>query len=149
MRLEDLRPAEGAVKNSKRVGRGPGSGTGGTAARGNKGQLSRSGSSMAAGFEGGQMPLQRRMPKRGFTNIFRVTHAIVNLCDVVDRFPAGSVVTPADLQSKGLIKSARRSVKLLGEGDPTGAYTIKAHAFSESARAKVEKAGGTCEVIER
>jgi large subunit ribosomal protein L15 len=148
MRLEDLRPADGAVKDRRRVGRGLGSGRGRTASRGVKGQGSRSGYSMRAGFEGGQMPLQRRMPKRGFTNIFRREFTCLNVRDLVRAFPKGGAVDIADLRAKGLVKGARAEVKILGEGDVKHAFTVRAHAFSATAKEKLEKAGGKCEVIE-
>lgn len=147
MNLETLRPSEGAVKKSKRVGRGPGSGHGRTATRGNKGQKSRSGASVRPGFEGGQMPLQRRLPKRGFHNPFRVEHAWVNVGDLQARFRAGSVVGPEDLRKAGFIGSGRLPVKVLGSGELGHALTVRAHAFSATAKEKIEKAGGTCEVI--
>ncbi len=147
MELESLRPAKGAVRKSKRVGRGPGSGHGRTATRGNKGQMSRSGSSVRPGFEGGQMPLQRRLPKRGFTNVFRVEHAEVNVGVLAARFGAGAVVGPAEMHSAGLVRRKRLPVKVLGNGALDRALTVRAHAFSASARSKIEAAGGRCEVL--
>ena len=147
MELENLRPSRGATKNRKRVGRGPGSGLERTAGRGEKGQKSRSGYSSRAGFEGGQMPLQRRMPKRGFTNVFRRERACINVRDLAKRFAAGDVVTPDALRAKGLVKNVRNGVKVLGVGDLAVALTVRAHAFSAGAIDKIEKAGGKCEVI--
>lgn len=141
MKLNELSPAAGSRKPKKRVGRGPGSGTGKTAGRGHKGQKSRSGYSRRAGFEGGQMPLIRRVPKRGFTNIFRTEYAVVN---VVDLGKFEGVVTPDLLVEHGLVRGGR-PVKILGGGDLAKALTVKAHRFSGSARAKIEAAGGTCE----
>ena len=148
MELENLRPAEGAVKKPKRVGRGLGSGFGRTSGRGHKGQKSRSGFSRRRGFEGGQMPLQRRLPKRGFTNIFRKEMACVNLRALGNVFEAGSTVDPTQLAARGLVRKKRAGgVKILGDGDIDRALTVRANAFSASARSKIEKAGGTCEVI--
>jgi large subunit ribosomal protein L15 len=148
MELESLRPAKGAVKKGRRVGRGPGSGRGKTSGRGHKGQKSRSGYSSRPGFEGGQMPLQRRLPKRGFTNIFRVERACINVRDLCRRFDAGSTVGPEDLRSSGLLKDVRDGVKVLGDGEVDRALTVRAHAFTRSAREKIEAAGGSCEVLE-
>jgi large subunit ribosomal protein L15 len=145
--IHDLRPSPGATHSRKRVGRGPGSGHGKTAGRGNKGQKSRSGYRHQRGFEGGQMPLHRRIPKRGFTNIFRVEYDIVNLSDL-DRFEAGAAVTPAALAEKRLAR-ASRPVKILGGGEIGKALTVSAHKFSAGARARIEAAGGRCEVIPR
>lgn len=145
--LHELAPAPGATHYSKRVGRGPGSGHGKTAGRGYKGQKSRTGYRHQRGFEGGQMPLHRRLPKRGFTNIFRVEYDIVNLADL-DRFEPGQKVTPAELVA---LRLARRSrpVKILGDGEIGKALNVSAHKFSASAQAKIEAAGGRCEVIPR
>jgi large subunit ribosomal protein L15 len=145
--LHDLRPASGATHSRKRVGRGPGSGHGKTAGRGNKGQKSRSGYRHQRGFEGGQMPLHRRIPKRGFTNIFRVEYDIVNVSDL-DRFDAGTSVTPQALAEMRLAR-ASRPVKILGNGEIGKALTVSAHKFSAGARARIEAAGGRCEVIPR
>jgi large subunit ribosomal protein L15 len=145
--IHDLRPAPGATHSRKRVGRGPGSGHGKTAGRGNKGQKSRSGYRHMRGFEGGQMPLHRRIPKRGFTNIFRVEYDIVNLSDL-DRFEAGTEVTPQALAEKRLAR-ASRPVKILGNGEIAKALTVSAHKFSAGARARIEAAGGRCEVLPR
>ncbi len=149
MRLEDLRPAPGSTKKRKRIGRGPGSGHGKTAGKGHKGQKARSGGGVRPGFEGGQMPLFRRLPKRGFVPYGGKTEfAIVNLKDVVARFAAGSVVDPDSLLQARLIKKADRGgVKILGEGDVAHALTVRAHKISESARRKVEAAGGRVEVL--
>ena len=143
--LQDLRPSSGATRPRKRVGRGPGSGLGKTAGRGHKGQKSRSGYHHQRGFEGGQMPLHRRVPKRGFTNIFRREYDVVNLSDL-DRFDAGESVTPQEL-AKRRLAHGRRPVKILGGGELKKALTVSAHKFSESARARIEAAGGRCEVL--
>lgn len=145
MKLHDLSPAPGSKKNRKRVGRGPGSGTGKTAGRGHKGQRSRSGFSQRFGFEGGQMPLVRRVPKRGFTNIFRTEYVVVNLSRL-EGFEGD--VTPETLAAKGMVR-AGRPVKILGDGEFSTKLNVSAHKFSKSARAKIEAAGGTCEVLER
>ena len=146
MKLNELRPNPGSTKNKKRVGRGPGSGKGKTAARGHNGQKSRSGYSRKRGFEGGQMPLQRRVPKRGFKNPFRKEYSVLN----VSIFEARDVkeVTLADYRALGLVKKAEDGIKILGHGDLTKAITIHAHKFSQTAREKIEKAGGTCVVVE-
>ena len=145
--LHDLRPHAGATKNRKRVGRGPGSGLGKTSGRGEKGQKSRSGYSRKPGFEGGQMPLFRRLPRRGFNNIFRVEYAVLNL-QQLEGFRAGSVVGPADFVAKGFIgKNETATVKVLGKGKLTKAITVKAHKFSASAKEAIEKAGGKTEVL--
>ena len=143
MKLHDLRPAEGSRQNRKRIGRGPGSGTGKTAGRGHKGQRSRSGFSRRPGFEGGQMPLIRRVPKRGFTNIFRKEVATVNVSQLAD---LGSEIGPELLAERGLVRPGL-PVKILGDGDVGAAMTVKAHKFSRSAREKIEAAGGTCEEL--
>jgi large subunit ribosomal protein L15 len=145
--IHDLGPASGSTHYRKRLGRGPGSGHGKTAGRGSKGQKSRSGYRHQRGFEGGQMPLHRRVPKRGFTNIFRVEYDIVNLSDL-DRFEAGDEVNPETLHVRRLARKNRR-VKILGDGEIGKALTVSAHKFSASARGKIEAAGGRCEVIER
>jgi large subunit ribosomal protein L15 len=149
MRLEDLRPAKGATRKGKRVGRGRSSGHGKTSGRGNKGLQARSGGGARPGFEGGQMPLYRRLPKRGFTpHGGKTEYAIVNVKDLAARFAAGSVVDPDALAGTGLIKkSGRDAVKVLGDGDVGHALTVRAHRVSESARRKVEAAGGQVEVI--
>jgi large subunit ribosomal protein L15 len=146
MKLHDLSPARGSKSKKKRVGRGPGSGLGKTAGRGEKGQKSRSGYSRRPGFEGGQMPLVRRVPKRGFTNIFRVEYAVVNVGDLAE-LPAGEV-TPESLAAAGLVRRGK-PLKVLGGGELGRALQVRAHAFSGSARAKIEAAGGACEELER
>ncbi|MEM7249133.1 MAG: 50S ribosomal protein L15 [Acidobacteriota bacterium] len=146
MDLETLAPSPGAKKKRKRIGRGEASGQGGTAGRGHKGQKSRSGFSRRPGFEGGQMPLQRRVPKRGFTNIFRKEVTALNVQELAKRFEAGATVGPEELREKGLLRKSAR-LKILGEGKLEGALTVKAHAFSASARSKIEAAGGSCELL--
>lgn len=149
MKLHDLSPAKGSKKVKKRVGRGPGSGLGKTAGRGAKGQKSRSGFSQRPGFEGGQMPLVRRVPKRGFTNVFRTEYAVVNVAELAELPPeAGTEVTPDGLAARGMVRRGRL-LKVLGDGEIGRALTVKAHAFSESARKKIEAAGGSCEELER
>jgi large subunit ribosomal protein L15 len=145
--IHDLAPASGATHYRKRVGRGPGSGHGKTAGRGNKGQQSRTGYRHQRGFEGGQMPLHRRLPKRGFTNIFRVEYDIVNLRDLA-AFDAGDTVNPEILAAARLTRK-NRPVKILGDGQLQKALTVSAHKFSASAKASIEKAGGRCEVLSR
>lgn len=145
MKLHDLSPAEGSTHAPKRVGRGPGSGTGKTAGRGHNGQKSRSGYSRRAGFEGGQMPLVRRVPKRGFTNIFRKEYDVVNL----ERLEGlEGDVTLEVLVAAGLAGKTAR-VKILGDGELKSALNVQAHKFSKSARAKIEAAGGKCEVVDQ
>jgi large subunit ribosomal protein L15 len=146
MRIEDIRPAEGSTKNKKRVGRGVGSGHGKTSCKGHKGQKARSGGTKGAGFEGGQMPLQRRVPKRGFKNIFKKEYAIVNL-DTIDALKDDAVITPELLIEKGVIKKMKDGLKVLANGSIERPVTIKANAFSASAAAKIEAAGGKTEVI--
>ncbi len=144
--LSTLKPPVGARRKRKRVGRGPGSGTGKTSGRGHKGQKARSGGSIRRGFEGGQMPLQRRLPKRGFKNIFRVQVDQVNL-DVLDRvFDAGEV-DPAQMRAKGVVPRKAAVIKVLGRGELSKALTVKAHRFSQTAREKIEAAGGTVHVL--
>jgi large subunit ribosomal protein L15 len=145
--IHDLAPASGATHYRKRVGRGPGSGHGKTAGRGNKGQQSRTGYRHQRGFEGAQMPLHRRLPKRGFTNIFRVEYDIVNLRDLA-AFDAGDTVNPEILVAARLTRK-NRPVKILGDGQIEKALTVSAHKFSASAKASIEKAGGRCEVLSR
>ncbi len=145
MKLHDLSPAKGSRRPCKRIGRGPGSGTGKTAGRGHKGQRSRSGYSRRLGFEGGQMPLIRRVPKRGFTNIFRKEVAVVNLRDLSD---FEGEVTPELLAERGLVRPGL-AVKILGDGEISVSLAIKAHHFSRSARAKIEAVGGSCEELIR
>ncbi len=147
MELHDLHPAPGAKRQRKRVGRGPGSGTGKTAGRGHKGQKSRSGYSRRYGFEGGQMPLVRRIPKRGFTNIFRVEFQVVNFRDLERVFSEGDTVSPESLIEKGLVRGGKRPIKVLADGDLSKKLIVQAHKFSGSARAGIEKAGGSCEVV--
>jgi large subunit ribosomal protein L15 len=144
MELNTLKPALGSTKNRKRIGRGPGSGHGKTATKGHKGQKARSGGSIKAGFEGGQMPLQRRLPKRGFTPIDRIEYSVVNLKQL-DIFEAGTVVDAAALVSKGLIKNSCNAVKILGNGDLSKALKVTATKFSQSARDKIVASGGTFE----
>jgi large subunit ribosomal protein L15 len=146
MKLHELKPAEGSTRNIKRVGRGVGSGWGKTAGRGNKGHNARSGGGVRPGFEGGQMPLHRRLPKRGFTNIFKKEITVVNVSDL-SRFEQGAVVDQASLVRSGLIKGRNDGIKLLGQGDINIALTVKLNAVSRSAKAKIEAAGGTVEVI--
>ena len=148
MSLNNLRPPKGARKPRKRVGRGPGSGHGKTAARGTKGAKSRSGFRFKRGFEGGQMPLHRRVPKRGFHNPFRVEYAVVNLHVLEDVFDTGSAVTPEVLRERGLVRDANKKIKVLGDGDIKKTLTIRAHKFSQSAAKKIAAAGGVAEVIE-
>jgi large subunit ribosomal protein L15 len=146
MELHNLSPKAGSTKDRKRVGRGPGSGNGKTAGKGHKGQLSRSGHSHKRNFEGGQMPLVRRMPKRGFTNIFRKEFVIVNVGQL-ERFPAGAEVTPDLLLAEGVISRLRDGVKILGEGSLSRKLTVRAHKFSKKAQETIQAAGGACEVI--
>lgn len=143
MKLHELSPAPGSKRQKKRVGRGPGSGLGKTAGRGHKGQRSRSGFSQRSGFEGGQMPLIRRVPKRGFTNIFRREFQAVNLSRLSD---FEGEITPAMLEEKGIARKGM-PIKILGDGEIAKAMTVHAHKFSASARAKIEAAGGRCEVV--
>lgn len=147
MELSNLKPKKGSRHAKKRIGRGPGSGHGKTAGRGEKGQKSRSGFSRTLGFEGGQMPLQRRLPKRGFTNIFRTEYAILNLSDLQERFESGATVDRDALRKAGLLRGARK-VKVLGDGDLTKKLTVHADKFSKSAREKIEAAGGSCQVAQ-
>ena len=146
MKLHELKPAEGSTKNPKRVGRGVASGWGKTAGRGNKGHNARSGGGVRPGFEGGQMPLHRRLPKRGFTNVFKKVMAVVNVSDL-SRFESGSVVDEAALVRSGLVKGRKDGIKLLGQGEIDIALTVQINAISRSAKAKIEAAGGTVEVI--
>ena len=147
MELSNLKPKKGSRKPRKRVGRGPGSGHGKTAGRGEKGQKSRSGYSSKRGFEGGQMPLHRRLPKRGFTNIFKEEFHILNLADL-DAFEAGTTVDEAKLREAGLIKGGRRKIKILGNGELSKSLTVHAAKFSKTAREKITAAGGTCQETE-
>ncbi len=145
MRLHDLAPEKGSKSSRKRVGRGVGSGWGKTAGRGTKGQNSRSGGGVRPGYEGGQMPLQRRLPKRGFFNNFKKKYSIVNVRDL-NRFEGGTTVDPAALLAAGVIKTTRNPVKLLGQGEINVSLEIKLNAVTQSARSKVEGAGGKVEV---
>ena len=147
MKLHELHPAEGSVKNRKRIGRGPGSGTGKTSGKGHKGQNARSGGGVRPGFEGGQIPLFRRLPKRGFSNhMFKTEYAVINLSDL-NRFNDGDVVTPELLREMGIIKKQLSGIKVLGNGTLEKKVTVKAHKFSESAKTKIENSGGKVEVI--
>jgi len=144
MELNHLKPKKGARHAKKRVGRGPGSGHGKTAGRGEKGQKSRSGFHRMLGFEGGQMPLHRRLPKRGFTNIFKKEIAVVNVSEL-ERFDDGATVDEAALRHAGLIKGRVDGIKILGDGKLTRKLTVQATKFSEGARRQIEAAGGTCQ----
>lgn len=146
MKLHELRAAEGSTKNRKRRGRGTASGQGKSGGRGMNGQNSRSGGGVRLGFEGGQMPLYRRIPKRGFTNIWRTEYTILNVDDL-NRFEAGTVVTPELLEEVGLVKQVKDGIKILGEGTLEKGVTVKAHKFSKTAIEKIESAGGKAEVI--
>ena len=146
MKLHELSPAPGSVREVKRIGRGHGSGQGKTAGKGHKGQKARAGRGMRPGFEGGQMPLQRRVPKRGFTNIFATQYAVVNVGSL-NVFEDGAVVDTDALKNAGLVKKTYDGVKLLGNGSVEKKLTVKAAAFSEAAKAKIEAAGGKAEVI--
>ncbi len=147
MDLSNLRPAIGSTKNRKRIGRGAGSGTGKTAGKGHKGQNARSGGGAKPGFEGGQMPLQRRLPKRGFTPLDKKVYALVNLRDLQNLFEAGAVVDLEALGKAGLVKKIQDGIKILADGDLDKALTVKAHKFSKAAQQKIEAAGGKVEVI--
>jgi large subunit ribosomal protein L15 len=146
MDLSNLKPPKGANRNRKRVGRGPGSGLGKTAGRGSKGAQSRSGYKQKRGFEGGQMPLHRRLPKRGFHNPFRVEYAVVNLDDLAARFAAGTVVTPDVLRAERLV-TTKQPIKVLARGEIAVALTVKAHKFSGKAAEKIAAAGGSVETL--
>jgi len=146
MKLHELSPRKGSKHKKKRVGRGPGSGLGQTAGRGSKGQKSRSGHTQRPGFEGGQMPLIRRVPKRGFTSPFRTEYAVINVAQLDSLPEEQSEVNPDVLVEHGLVRSGRL-VKLLGDGQVERAFTVAAHKFSKSARQKIEKAGGSCEEL--
>nr|WP_312579046.1 50S ribosomal protein L15 [Sedimentibacter sp.] len=146
MKLHELKPNPGSVKNRKRLGRGTATGQGKTSGRGMNGQKSRSGGGVRPGFEGGQMPLYRRLPKRGFTNIFGTTYAEINV-EVLNMFEDGTEVTPEMLKSEGILKKQLDGVKILGNGDLAKKLTVKAHKFSKSAVEKIEAAGGKVEVI--
>src|SRR5918994_5775789 len=147
MDLSKLKPAEGAKREHKRVGRGQGSGNGKTAGRGHKGAQSRSGFKFKRGFEGGQMPLHRRVPKRGFHSPFRTEYAVVNLDTLADRFENGTVITPELLRERGIIRSSRQPIKVLARGDVGKKLTVKAHKFSGKAAEKIAAAGGMTEVL--
>lgn len=147
MKLHELKPNEGSRKSRKIVGRGPGSNWGKTAGRGENGQKSRSGYSRKTAFEGGQLPLYRRLPKRGFTNArFKTEYAVINLSDL-NKFEDGALVTPEILKEMGLVKNMLAGIKVLGNGTLEKKLTVKAHAFSESAKVQIEKLGGKAEVI--
>ena len=145
MKLSDLAPYPGSRKKRKRVGRGPGSGHGKTSCKGHKGQNARSGGGVKPGFEGGQMPLQRRLPKRGFTNIFQKEYTIVNVGRLENL--SETDITPEVLVNEGVVKNVRDGIKILGQGELTKALNIKAHAFSASAKEKITKAQGSVEII--
>ncbi len=148
MKINEIRPNEGATRRKIRVGRGPGSGKGKTAGRGHKGQKSRSGYSRRFGFEGGQMPLIRRLPKRGFSNYpFKKEYVGINLT-MLALFENQDVITVEDFINKGIVKDIKDGIKILGNGEINRPVTVKAHKFSKSAREKIEKAGGKCEVLE-
>jgi large subunit ribosomal protein L15 len=147
MDLSNLKPPKGAKHSKKRVGRGQGSGQGKTAGRGHKGAKSRSGFKFKRGFEGGQMPLHRRVPKRGFHNPFRVEYEVVNLDTLGEKFDAGTVVTPEMLRERGLLAGVDRPVKVLARGEITKKLTVRAHKFSGKAAEKIAAAGGATEVI--
>ncbi len=146
MRIEDLKPAGGKVRKAKRVGRGIGSGHGKTSCRGHKGQKARSGGTKGPGFEGGQMPLQRRLPKRGFKNHFAVNYAVINLKDLI-KIEGLDTITPEVLLDKGIVKDLKDGLKILGEGEIIRPITVKADAFSASALSKITAAGGKAEII--
>ncbi len=146
MKLQELSPAPGSVRDVKRIGRGHGSGQGKTAGKGHKGQKARAGRGMQPGFEGGQMPLQRRVPKRGFVNIFATNYATINVGSL-NAFEDGAVVDTAALKEAGLVKKTFDGVKILANGKLTKKLTVKAAAYSEAAKAKIEAAGGKAEVI--
>ncbi len=147
MKLHNLKPNEGSVKSRKRLGRGPSSGYGKTSGKGHKGQNARSGGGVRIGFEGGQTPLFRRLPKRGFSNApFKKTYAVINLSDL-NKFEDGAVITPELLKEMGLIKQQLDGIKVLGSGALDKKIHVKAHKFSETAQAKIEKLGGKAEVI--
>jgi len=146
MDLSNLKPALGSTKNRKRIGRGPGSGKGKTSGKGHKGQKARSGGSVKPGFEGGQMPLQRRLPKRGFTSVTKKVYNLVNLRDL-EVFEAGSVVDLEAYGKAGLVSGLKDGIKVLADGELTKSLTVQAHKFSKSAAEKIEAAGGKAEVI--
>ncbi len=146
MKLHELKPAEGSRRPRKRIGRGPGSGTGKTAGRGEKGQRSRTGYSSKRAFEGGQMPLSRRVPKRGFCNIFATRYRTVNV-EKLNKFEAGTVVGPEILLAAGLLRKGKDGVKVLGNGELTVSVTVQAHKFTKAAMQKIEAAGGKAELL--
>jgi len=146
MDLSNLKPAPGSTKNRKRIGRGPGSGTGKTSGKGHKGQNARSGGGVKPGFEGGQMPLHRRLPKRGFTSLNKKVYSLVNLRDL-DAFEAGAIVDVEALGKAGLINGIKDGVKILADGELSKALTVQAHKFSKSAAEKIAAAGGKAEVL--
>ena len=146
MKLFELKPGEGSTKDTKRKGRGHGSGNGKTAGRGHKGQKARSGGGVRIGFEGGQMPIYRRLPKRGFNNVFAKQYAEINVSDL-NKFENGAVVDAAALKEAGIIKKSLDGIKVLGNGDVTVKVTVKAAKFTEAAKAKIEAAGGKVEVM--
>ena len=147
MRLHELSPVDGSKKDVKRIGRGHGSGWGKTSGKGHKGQKARSGGSIRPGFEGGQMPLQRRVPKRGFNNIFRKKIVALNLKQLETKFDNGAVVDVEALRNAGLVKNSFDGVKILGNGELTKSLTVKVDGFSAAAKEAIEKAGGKAEVI--
>jgi len=147
MDLSNLKPAEGSKSSKKRVGRGQGSGNGVQAGRGHKGAKSRSGFKFKRGFEGGQMPLHRRIPKRGFHNGFRTEYAVVNLDTLADRFDDGTVITPELMRERGLIHSTRQPIKVLARGDISKKLTVQAHKFSGKAAEKILAAGGATDML--
>ena len=146
MKLNELSPSKGSRKSRKRLGRGVGSGTGKTAGRGTKGFNSRSGGGVRPGYEGGQMPLHRRLPKRGFTNIFKKKIATINIRDL-ERFESGSTIDESSLIREGLVKGRRDGIKLLGYGDISKPLTVKVHAVSKEAKGKIEAAGGNVQLV--
>ena len=148
MKMHELKPAEGAKKEAKRLGRGIGSGLGKTSGKGHKGQWARSGGGVRPGFEGGQMPLIRRIPKRGFNNKFKKVYSIVNICDLEDRFEGGQEITAQLLLESGVLSKVEPyGIKVLGNGELTKSFTFKANKFSKSAVEAIEKAGGKAEVL--
>src|SRR3954463_13509236 len=147
MNLSDLRPPTGQTKLRKRIGRGMGSGHGKTSTRGSKGQRAGTGFGQKVGFEGGQMPLQRRLPKRGFTNIFKKQWIEVTLATLENSFEAGDSITPETMHERGVIAKGKRDIVVLGTGELTKALTVSAHRFTKGARAKIEAAGGTVNVV--
>jgi large subunit ribosomal protein L15 len=146
LKLHELKPAEGSTRSRKRVGRGDGSGLGNTSGRGHKGQKSRSGGGVRPGFEGGQMPMMRRLPKRGFTNIFKKEYTVINVSDLEERFENGAEVSIESLYVAGLINKVKDGVKLLGDGEITKALTVKVNKVSKTAAEKIVAAGGKVEV---